>query len=46
MPSAVVPEERNYLLNPAHRDFRRIAFGAPRPFSFDPRVWGRRPRRG
>ena len=46
VPSAVVPDERNYLLNPAHREFVRIDFGPPRPFSFDPRMWkGRRRRR-
>jgi RES domain-containing protein len=39
VPSAVVPVERNYLLNPGHRDFRRITFGPSRPFSFDPRLW-------
>jgi RES domain-containing protein len=38
VPSAVVPGEFNYLLNPAHRDFARIEFGAPEPFSFDPRL--------
>lgn len=39
VPSAVVPQERNYLLNPAHLDFARIAIAAPEPFSFDPRLW-------
>ena len=39
VPSAVVPVERNYLLNPAHPDFRKIVFGRARPFSFDPRMW-------
>ncbi len=41
VPSAVVPRERNYLLSPAHRDFRRIRVGSPEPFSFDPRMWKR-----
>jgi RES domain-containing protein len=45
VPSAVVPEERNYLLNPAHPQFREIAFGPARPFAFDPRLWKTRPRR-
>ncbi len=44
VPSAVVPEERNYLLNPAHLQFREIAFGPARPFAFDPRLWKTRPR--
>ena len=37
VPSAVVPLEVNYLLNPAHRDFRRIRVATPQPFAFDPR---------
>jgi RES domain-containing protein len=41
VPSAIVPQERNMLLNPAHRDFRRIRLGTPEPFSFDPRMWKR-----
>ena len=45
VPSAILPEERNYLLNPAHPEFRRIVFGRARPFSFDPRMWRRRRRR-
>ncbi len=39
VPSAVVPQERNYLLNPAHPDFRRIRVGRPEPFRFDRRMW-------
>jgi RES domain-containing protein len=39
VPSAVVPPERNYLLNPAHRDFTKIRIGKPEPFHFDPRLW-------
>jgi RES domain-containing protein len=39
VPSAVVPQERNYLLNPAHPDFARVALGRREPFSFDPRMW-------
>ena len=39
VPSAVVPKERNYLLNPAHTDFRRITVGKPEPFSLDFRMW-------
>ena len=38
VPSAVVPQEFNYLLNPAHPDFRKITIHAPEPFSFDPRL--------
>ena len=38
LPSVVIPSETNYLLNPAHPDFRRIKFGKPAPFAFDPRL--------
>ncbi len=38
IPSAVVPQEFNYLLNPAHPDFRKIAIGRAEAFSFDPRL--------
>jgi RES domain-containing protein len=41
VPSAIVPQERNVLLNPAHADFRHIRLGSPEPFSFDPRLWRR-----
>ena len=39
VPSAIVPEERNYLLNPGHPEFSDIRIGRPRPFYFDPRMW-------
>jgi len=39
VPSAVIPEELNYLINPAHRDFKRIRIQKPLPFHFDPRMW-------
>jgi RES domain-containing protein len=39
VPSAIVPSEMNYLLNPARADFRRIKVGRPLPFLFDPRMW-------
>ncbi len=38
VPSAVVPGEFNYLLNPAHPDFKRVKTGQPEPFNFDPRL--------
>lgn len=38
VPSAIVPGEFNYLLNPAHPDFKRVRIGKPEPFSFDPRL--------
>ncbi|HME06917.1 MAG TPA: RES family NAD+ phosphorylase [Bryobacteraceae bacterium] len=33
--SAVIPEEFNYLLNPAHPEFARILVEPPKPFVFD-----------
>lgn len=36
--SAVIPEERNFLLNPRHPDFARIEWDVPQPFRFDPRL--------
>lgn len=38
VPSAVIPGEFNYLLNPAHPQFARVKIGKPEPFSFDPRL--------
>jgi RES domain-containing protein len=37
MPSAIVPAENNFLLNPAHTDFQRLVIGEPVQFSFDER---------
>jgi RES domain-containing protein len=39
VPSAVIPEERNYLLNPAHQDFNRIRLRKSVAFRFDARMW-------
>jgi RES domain-containing protein len=39
VPSVVVPHERNFVLNPRHREFARIVNGRSEPFSFDPRMW-------
>lgn len=38
VPSVLVPTETNYLLNPAHPDFKKIKIGKPVPFFFDPRL--------
>ncbi len=43
VPSAVVPQEDNVLLNPAHPDFALLQISPPQPFGFDPRLW-REPR--
>jgi RES domain-containing protein len=39
VPSAVIPHELNYLLNPHHPAFAKIRLGTPERFSFDPRMW-------
>ena len=41
VPSAIIPAERNFLLNPAHPDFRRLRIAKPIDFVFDPRIVGR-----
>lgn len=38
LPSAIIPSESNYLLNPAHRDFQKIIIRNSVPFSFDPQL--------
>jgi len=38
VPSTIVPEESNYVLNPAHPSFARTRFGRPVPFLLDPRL--------
>ncbi|HEV2394790.1 MAG TPA: RES family NAD+ phosphorylase [Verrucomicrobiae bacterium] len=38
LPSVVVWGEPNYLLNPAHPDFKKISIGTPEDFAFDPRL--------
>jgi RES domain-containing protein len=38
IPSVIVTTESNYLLNPAHRDFRRCVWGKPQPYKFDRRL--------
>lgn len=39
VPSIIVPIEYNYLLNPAHPDFKLLNISDPEPFSFDLRLW-------
>jgi RES domain-containing protein len=39
VPSAVIPEEFNLLINPLHRDFDALHFLEPVVFNFDPRMW-------
>ncbi|HET9449527.1 MAG TPA: RES domain-containing protein [Aggregicoccus sp.] len=39
MPSVIIPEEHNFLLNPSHPDFKRLAVRPSRVFHFDPRLY-------
>lgn len=38
VPSALVPEEANVLLDPRHPDMARVRIVARRPFAYDPRL--------
>ena len=38
VPSAIIPEELNYLLNPRHARCGEIQIGNPTGFAFDPRL--------
>jgi RES domain-containing protein len=38
VPSAIIPEEVNYVLNPLHPDFGKIKISAASAFTFDPRL--------
>ena len=42
VPSIIVPQETNYVLNVRHPQFPQLRIGKPEPFSFDERLW--RPR--
>ncbi|CAN5557828.1 RES family NAD+ phosphorylase [soil metagenome] len=41
VPSAILPAERNFLLNPAHPKFRQLRMHKPVEFTFDHRLIGR-----
>ncbi len=41
VPSALVPSESNFLLNPGHPAFGQIRIGSPQEHFFDPRLFGR-----
>ena len=44
VPSVVIPEEYNILLNPSHSAYRSVVWSDPRPFRFDPRLFTTEPR--
>lgn len=38
VPSVIIPDESNFVLNPAHPDFSRLKIHKPSAFQFDPRL--------
>ena len=38
VPSAIIASESNYLLNPAHKDFKKLVMGSMEVFELDPRL--------
>ena len=38
VPSAIIPVEYNYLINPSHPDFEKVVIRSPQKFAFDPRL--------
>lgn len=38
VPSALVPDESNFLLSPRHADFDKVKIGKPVPFHYDSRL--------
>jgi RES domain-containing protein len=38
LPSVIISSELNYLINPAHPDFKKLSLGKPDPFALDPRL--------
>lgn len=39
MPSVIVPQEKNFVLNVRHSQFARMQVAEPEPFSLDERLW-------
>lgn len=39
VPSAIIPEETNVLINPRHKDFKKVKVKASRAFEFDARLF-------
>jgi len=38
VPSTIIREEFNYLINPLHPDFIKLSIGSAQKFIFDPRI--------
>jgi RES domain-containing protein len=45
VPSALAVHEDNWLIHPQHPEFKLIALHPAEPLRYDPRMFGRRPRR-
>jgi RES domain-containing protein len=45
VPSVLVPSENNYLINPAHPDYKKIVVLPVQPLHYDPRMFGKHSRR-
>jgi RES domain-containing protein len=41
VPSVLVPSENNYLINPAHPDYKKIAVLPVEPLHYDSRMFGK-----
>lgn len=39
VPSAIIDEEHNFLINPNHQDFKKIKIKKSKPFIFDERLY-------
>lgn len=39
VPSVIVPQELNYLINPQHPDFEQLTIHPPQIYNFDRRMW-------
>lgn len=39
VPSVIIPTEFNFVLNPAHPDFKKMTISHHEFFTFDPRMW-------
>jgi RES domain-containing protein len=44
VPSALAPNENNWLLNPQHAGFKRVVLATVEPLNYDPRMFGARHR--
>lgn len=40
LPSTIIPQEFNFLINPDHGDFAELRIGGPAPLEVDSKVFG------